>query len=70
MIDIFNMKLPEKYGKFISKYFETISFYYHIFFIGFLGYLIHFRKPDIIIPHLFIRLLGSYVIFYGTIICP
>ena len=65
-MDIFDLKLPPQYGKFLSNYFEIISLYYHLFFIAFLGYLIYFRDKDTEIPYLFVRILGCYVISYGT----
>lgn len=67
-MNIFALKLPPKIGKFLSRNFEAISLYYHLFFISFLGYLIYFKDPNTTVPHLFIRLLGLYIISYGTII--
>lgn len=67
-MNIFNLKLPPKYGRFLNTRFEIISLYYHLFFIAFLGYLIRFRDDTVHISYLFIRLLGCYVICYGTII--
>ena len=67
-MNIFNLKLPPKIGKPFNQHFEVFSLYYHLFFISFLGYLIHFKEPDTTIPYLFIRLLGLYVICYGIVI--
>jgi len=66
-MNLLDLKLPPNIGKFLSNYFEKISFVYHIFFILFLGYLIYIRTDEVI-PALCIHLLGIYVISYGLII--
>jgi hypothetical protein len=50
------------------KHFERIALIYHICFIIFLIYLIYFRPKDQRISETFIRGLGLYVIFYGSIL--
>jgi len=66
-MDFLNLKLPPSIGKLLMKYFEKVTFIYHIFFILFLGYLM-FIRTDEVIPSLLIHLLGIYVISYGLII--
>jgi len=63
-----SIKLPPDIGKFITKHFEKVSLIYHIVFLLFLGYLVYIRPPDVVIPPLFIHLLGAYVMIYGSTI--
>ena len=57
--------------KYLNRYFEQISLVYHLLFICFLVWVSNIKTPPpkgFKIPLWFCRLLGLYVIVYGTFI--
>ena len=53
---------------FLKKYFEKVSIIYHIILLTFLLWVIYLKEDEQKINKNFIRLLGIYIVIYGSIV--
>jgi hypothetical protein len=51
----------------IAKYFDKISIFYHLFFFTFLLWVLYLKAEETHIPKWFVKLLGIYILLYGSI---